>query len=350
MSDEPRRPLSDRAVDRLRRVGAAADAARPAVPPPYRLLEPIGHGGMGTVWLAHDAELDREVALKVVDAPGADAEDLARRLRQEARILARLEHPGIVPVHDVGTLPDGRAFYVMKRVRGRRLDQVVDGGAELNDLLRVFARVCEAVASAHANGVLHRDLKPENVMVGSFGEVLVMDWGAAKILGGASLPASSGSAVPASGTAHGTVIGTPGYMAPEQWRGDVAALGPAADVYALGALLFFLVRREHPPRLPFEGLEAAEPRRAPALHGRPAPKPLDAIVRKAMAERPEDRYASAEALAADVARYLGRLPVSAYPESPLAKALRLAEKYRAALYLVLAYVAMRILLIAFGGR
>jgi len=137
----------------------------------YEIISTLGRGGMGVVYLARDTALDREVALKIFDRPPGEA--------NEARIIARLEHPGIVPVHDFGELADGRLFYAMKRVRGDRLDRWMAGGRDITERLAVFLRVCEAVAFAHAHGVVHRDLKPENVMVGEFGEVLVLDWGVA---------------------------------------------------------------------------------------------------------------------------------------------------------------------------
>src|SRR5215471_6476533 len=161
---------------------------------------------MGTVYHGRDRQLDRAVAIKVLAATKVDAADVAR-LQQEARILARLEHPGIVPVYDLGQLDDGRVFYVMKLVQGARLDQHV-AERPLTERLRLFARICEPVAFAHAHGVVHRDLKPENVMVGPFGEVLVMDFGVAQI--------SPQSAVR---DPQSAVVGTRGYMPPEQTRG-----------------------------------------------------------------------------------------------------------------------------------
>src|SRR6185503_12470601 len=168
--------LSDAAVDHLREVADRPDLAQT----PYELQEPIARGGMGTVYRARDRRLDRDVAIKVMNAPAPAPAEL-ERMRNEARILARLEHPGILPVHDLGALPDGRLFYVMKLVRGQRLDEAI-AEQPLHARLRTFGRICEAVAFAHAQGVVHRDLKPENVMVGPFGEVLVLDWGVAKIL------------------------------------------------------------------------------------------------------------------------------------------------------------------------
>jgi serine/threonine protein kinase len=169
--------LSDSALERLREGAEAPDLAGTR----YRLLDRIARGGMGVVYAAEDENLQRRVALKVLDVPGSDG-DLANRLIREARVLAALEHPGIVPVHDVGTLADGRVFYTMKFVEGRRLDKYIESVISIPDRLRLFLRICDAVAFAHARGVLHRDLKPANIMVGPFGEVLVMDWGLAKIL------------------------------------------------------------------------------------------------------------------------------------------------------------------------
>src|SRR6185295_20385903 len=181
-SDSPRQgpavsDLSDRTLDHLREVVEWPDLSETR----YELRRELDRGGMGVVYAAHDRELHREVALKVLATAVADA-DSATRLRREARIIAGLEHPGIVPVHDVGTLPDGRIFYAMKFVRGHRLDEYAVQGASLRDRLRKFQAVCDAVGFAHAHGVIHRDLKPQNIMIGSFGEVLVLDWGVAKIL------------------------------------------------------------------------------------------------------------------------------------------------------------------------
>jgi eukaryotic-like serine/threonine-protein kinase len=169
--------LSNDLVERLRDVATRPELATNR----YAILRPIGRGGMGSVYAARDEQLGREVAIKVSNA-AAPADDLDQRLRQEAKVLARLEHPGIVPVHDAGLLDDGRWFYVMKLVRGETL---TDHAASLEHeaaRLVVFERVAETVAFAHAAGIVHRDLKPSNVMVGQFGEVLVLDWGVARVL------------------------------------------------------------------------------------------------------------------------------------------------------------------------
>jgi serine/threonine protein kinase len=325
--------LSDATLDHLRAVAGEPDADGR-----YEILDEIARGGMGTVYRALDRELGREVALKVSSRPGA-ASDAEERLLREARVLARLEHPGLVPVHDVGTLPDGRLFYAMKRVRGSRLDHHFAAEPSIPARLRTFERICETVAFAHAHGVIHRDLKPENVMVGPFGEVLVLDWGVARLRDDATAPVSPAAAdAPSPGrTAHGTVLGTPGYMAPEQARGDVERTDERADVYALGGILYGLLTDAAPPS---SGPAEAPRRRNPAV-----PRPLDSICSKALAQDPGARYASVQALSADVAAFLSGRPVAAHREGPLEWAGRQAMRYRTPLLLIAAYLAMRVALI-----
>ncbi|MEK7726887.1 MAG: serine/threonine-protein kinase, partial [candidate division KSB1 bacterium] len=168
--------LSDKLLQHLQTVADVPDLSATK----YRVLEKFATVCIGTIYLAEDMQLRRKVALKVLHTPD-DSGELAQRMLREARVLAQLEHPSIVPVHDVGELPDGRVFYVMKFVQGRRLDEYARQEQELPERLRLFQKICEAVAFAHSHGVLHRDLKPENIMVGAFGEVLVMDWGLAKV-------------------------------------------------------------------------------------------------------------------------------------------------------------------------
>jgi serine/threonine protein kinase len=344
------RYLSDRALNRLRDGAELPDLAGTR----YRLLGQIARGGMGVVYAAEDETLERRVALKVLEVPGSESE-LANRLLREARVLALLEHPGIVPVHDVGTLADGRVFYTMKFVEGQRLDQYIASVSSVPDRLRVFLRICEAVAFAHARNVLHRDLKPANVMVGPFGEVLVMDWGLAKILAGAAQSpaptrdadltlfhstaqsaAEDESTEISKVTGHGTVMGTPGYMSPEQARGDIDSLDSRSDIFSLGALLRFLLNGN-----PADGASAQSPR---------VDRPLAAICDKATAAAPADRYQSVQDLALDVSRYLDGLAVAAHRESLLEKSFRFYRRYRFFILLILAYLVMRMFLLIFLKR
>jgi serine/threonine protein kinase len=233
----------------------------------------------------------------------------------------------------------------------------------LPDRLRIFQRICDAVAFAHARGVLHRDLKPENIMVGPFGEVLVMDWGVAKILDSrendpeARNPESLASPtrvfpVQPAKTAHGTVLGTPGYMAPEQARGDVESLDARADIFSLGALLQFLLepRPQQGTTTLDKGANALAMASSSFLGILFVPRPLAAIARKAMSEDREGRYTSTSELALDIARYLDGLPVSAYPENIFRKVARLAGRYRVAIALVLTYLVVRAMLFFFFRR
>jgi serine/threonine protein kinase len=290
--------LGDRAVAHLRDVAEWPDLGER-----YEVTRRIGHGGMGVVYAARDHSLDREVAVKVADVEPSKV--LAERLLAEAKILGRLEHPGIVPVHDAGILPDGRMFYVMKLVRGDRLDHALPTRS-LNDRLDLFARICDAVSFAHAHGVVHRDLKPQNIMLGSFGEVLVMDWGVATRPGRERQDESS--------------AGTPGYMAPEQQQGNAGAVDARTDVYALGVILEAML---------------------PAL---PA-KPLLAIARKACARQAEHRYDTVAALALDVARFRDGAPVSAYRESIVERLARVYQRHKLPITLVLVYMILRVILL-----
>jgi serine/threonine protein kinase len=305
-------PLSDAVIRHLQMVADVPDLTHTK----YEISHSLGQGGMGTVYAARDRHLGRLVALKVVGT-FAGSGDMIERLLREARILAQLEHPGIVPVHDIGTLPDGRAFYTMKLVQGRRLDHHLTPATPLTDRLRILERLCDTIAFAHAHGVQHRDLTPANIMVGAFGEVLVMDWGVARILDDRS---------------EGAVIGTPGFMAPEQARAEPT--DHRADVYALGALLDFLLGENTP--VGFAG-ERMSRYRARALR---------AIARRAMAHDPDDRYATVDLLAADLARFRAGLPVSALPERFLDRAVRVTINYRVPLALIAAYLLMRIILVS----
>ena len=349
--------LPDEAIGRLQTASALPDLAGTR----YQLIERVGSGGMGTVYLAEDSVLGRRVALKILDLPELRPE-LSARLLREAHILARLEHPGIVPVHDAGTLADGRVFYAMKFVEGERLDALVGRMIAIPDRLRLFQRICEAVAFAHARGILHRDLKPENIMVGPFGEVLVMDWGVAKILredpeprerrasDGVETSRNAHTVTKLLKTEHGTVLGTPGYMAPEQARGEIESLDERADIYSLGAILKFLIVSKKSDASLERDRSGAGTETASTIESGAVPKPVAAIAQKAMAEEPASRYASVGDLAQDVARYLDGAPVSAYPENIFQKAARWATRYRVAIGLVVAYLVVRALLLLWLRR
>jgi serine/threonine protein kinase len=350
-------PVSDDAIRRLRVAARwpAFDGTR------YTVVEEIGRGGMGTVYLAIDDDLQREVAIKVSNAVASPA--LAARLHTEARVLAQLEHPGIVPVHDVGQLADGRLFYVMKRVRGRTLLEHLGEVSDPGERLRIFERICEPVAFAHAHGIIHRDLKPENVMVGAFGEVLVVDWGVAKTLGAGAADASreraaaaedpsdapgsdrSGAGPPPRGqTEPGTVLGTRGFMSPEQASGAADAADERSDIYGLGAMLFTLLTGTLPP----EG--SSVPLAQHLEQHRRVPRRLRAIGARALALDPGARYQTVAALAEDVARFRAGRAVDAYRETPLERTVRLVSVYRTPILLVLAYLIMRIVVAVTVGR
>jgi eukaryotic-like serine/threonine-protein kinase len=306
----------------------------------YSVLRYVARGGMGTVWLAQDTVLKRRVALKVLDLV-APADDLATRLLQEARILSGLEHPGIVPVHEAGTLADGRAFYCMKYVEGQTLSEHI-ADKSLPKKLRLLERIAEPLDFAHARGFIHRDLKPENIMIGAFGEVLVMDWGLAKAAApdlkiAGNETASSGQPIQNSFrvTGRGSILGTPGYMSPEQARGE-AHTDHRTDIFSLGAILWFMLTGSAPG----EQLDAP-----PGL-----PRPLRAICGKAMAADPSARYQSAGEMTTDIAHYLNGEPVSAYPESLLERGNRILARHRTAVILVAVYLLMRVLFILLAHR
>ncbi len=249
----------------------------------------------------------------------------------EAEITGGLEHPGIVPVYGLGTYPDGRPYYAMRFIRGDSLKEAIaafhsreasgnDGKragprtdvVAFRNLLRRFLDVCNAIEYAHSRGVLHRDLKPGNIIVGRYGETLVVDWGLAKATGRTETTVEEAALTPSSSsgsveTLPGAAVGTPAYMSPEQARGDVDSLGPRSDVYALGATLYCLLTG----KAPFEGkvlevLAAVKEGRfrAPRVLRPETDKALEAICLKAMALKPEDRYESARALADDIERLL----------------------------------------------
>ena len=267
--------VSDSVLERLRLLTALPDLTGTR----YELESEIGRGGMGVVYAARDRELDRRVALKVLEVPIAG----------EAQLIARLEHPSIVPIFETGSLADGRSFYAMKLVSGARLDRFAADNHTLSERLRVIRRVGEALAYAHSQGVIHRDLKPQNVMVGEFGEVYVMDWGV------------------------DAVAGTAGFRAPE------STLDRLSDVYALGALLKFLVPGSNSPA-------------------------VTAIAKKAIRADRRERYDSVSAFLADVDRFEQGLAVEAWSEPVWHRLRRFASRNAVLLWLLAAYTLVKFLL------
>jgi len=329
-------------------------------PQNYELGPPVGSGGMGAVLQVRDRNIQRTVAMKVVLDQQHVAPAKLRRFIQEARIMGQLEHPNIVPIHELGVDQQGRVYYTMKMVKGTHLrevlEQIREGRADvatrfsLANLLTAFLKLCDAVDYAHSKNILHRDLKPENVMLGDYGEVLLMDWGLAKFVGAPERKDADAldEAVPQSAalTLDGTVLGTPHFMAPEQAAGRVNEIDQRTDGFALGGILYNILTL-HPP---FPGTTNEEvmkkvrdglitppaafnptsnnhdpqhtpappdTRRQPLLHcpNRRIPDVLAKVAMKALARQPADRYQSVSALANDIKAYLGGFATSVEEKS-----------------------------------
>lgn len=335
---------SDSALDASSEGQVARLRLRRPSAPRYAVQGRIGRGGMGAVFRVRDEDLSRELAMKVMLAGGTRR---LRRFLEEAQIAGSLDHPGVVPVHELGLDAKGRVYFTMRLVQGRDLKEIIDfvhsGDPEwtLQRALDVIVKVCDTMAYAHSKDVIHRDLKPSNVMVGNFGEVYVVDWGLARALAredihdlrlrdeAAAAPesATESDADPLLLTMDGDIVGTPCYMPPEQARGETAAVGPQSDVYSVGAMLYHLLTGTAPfvsagERLParrmLECVLAGPPASVHALR-RGVPAELEAICEKAMARDPAARYADMRAMAHDMRAYLELRVVSAYGTGALAE-------------------------------
>ena len=316
----------------------------------YSEQQTIGKGGMGEIVLCVEQNVRREVAMKRLLPTAAKHARQRARFVQEAQVTGQLEHPNIVPIHELGRDSRGAIYFTMKLVKGRSLGEILHASRDgeethsLGELLGIFLKVCDGVAFAHSRGVVHRDLKPANIMVGDFGEVLVMDWGIARILGRDEIPGQGGENIvqssrhdadtPAMHTLAGSVMGSPQYMPPEQAAGEIDKIDHRSDIYSLGAILYEILTLKRP----FEGGDAraivtkviegkihSPERRAP---GREIPRELSAVAMKCLAKYRGKRYASVPDLQRDISLYLEGRSVSAAPDTFAQALVKLIKRNR----------------------
>ncbi len=362
----------------------ADSGANPDAPVPFVFGRRIAQGGMGAVLEAQDCRIGRTIAVKVMLSASTMDEERRKRFVNEAAVLGRLEHPNIVPIHDLGRTSDGELYYTMKLVKGRTLQSILNDIRDgvkatlehypLNTLLTIFRKVCDAMAFAHSRGIIHRDLKPENIMVGEFGEVLVMDWGLAKILsaredlvatiiqtgtGGTGAHTPEGGSV--SMTLDGSIMGTPRYMSPEQALGDIAGMGPLSDIFSLGGILYAILTLRPPvegktldevmqrvisgditppsafgaaatgigtPTAKGEVLEAKKIKPLPHCPGGRVPSALSSVAMKALTVEREKRYQTTAEFSADIEAYQNGFATGAEQASLMKQILLLIQRHK----------------------
>ncbi|WP_182867198.1 protein kinase domain-containing protein [Rhodopirellula sp. JC639] len=358
----------------------ANDTPAPATDPPaelsgddtdrFRIMSAYRQGGLGEVLLAHDRQLDRDVAVKRIKPRWAESDEAQQRFIQEAKVTGRLEHPGIVPVYAMGTLPDGQPYYAMRFIEGDTMKDTIERyhrplnhsdsddvkRMQLRDLLSRFVDVCNTIQYAHSRRVLHRDIKPSNIMVGPYGETLVVDWGLAKLLDEpveesmtADLARELAKGDGSTPTRVGGTVGTPQYMSPEQARGKLESIGTRTDVYLLGATLYQILTGRPPHH--DDSITRLLKRIAAGTLIRPReiapdiPPPLESICLKAMATEPSDRYADPVQIAEDVNRWMADQAVSAHKDSISVRMNRWMRRHRT----VTSTLAVAVVLLAIGG-
>lgn len=319
----------------------------------FEIISEHARGGLGEVHVAADRQLNRRVALKQIREKWADDEHAKLRFQQEAEITGRLEHPGVVPVYALGQRPDGQIYYAMRFIRGESLEAAArtfheqqsshgmdPRSAEFRNLLRRFVDVCNTIGYAHSRGIIHRDLKPANIMLGNYGETLVVDWGLAKQIGASEVKSTAGdesliaanSGSDSAPTQFGSAVGTPQYMSPEQATGRIDRMGPATDVFGLGATLYHVLTGQPPQQQAavdkiLERVEYGDFPKPTAIQDR-LPLALEAICLKAMALRSLERYPSPMEMAADIERWLADEPVAVCQDSFTVRATRWVRKHQ----------------------
>ena len=296
----------------------------------YVMGDELGRGAIGQVIEATDNHLKRNVAIKILQEGNGLNRDRIARFIAEAQIIAQLEHPTIVPVHEIGLMPGGLPYFTMKKVRGKLLSEIINERRVDNPgdfirfrkrLLRRFSSLCNGIAYAHSRGVVHRDLKPDNIIIGEYGEIQIMDWGLAKVTSDSSVVKPSEISTVRNNhsmsTMVGSIAGTPSYMSPEQARGELERVGPASDIFSLGLLLAEIVTlvrvfRSTDSAITLKQVGRAGPIDASELnHKISVPGELQAIIAKCTMHNPEDRYESAELLSDDLKAYLENREVTA---------------------------------------